>query len=345
MAAWLWLGKKLNRFQLIGMALVLSGLFCKSKPAIEAIFESSDSSTSGGSSSGGGGAESIGFLPILLLLTGTIFHSLTNVVNQKLLTVSSSEPIPPASLSAIIGVVSVVFYTFYYLIVVNPTWRPTVSAPIGLKTGASIKEGDPTSDPHFCAIAGSIGLLFSAWLHCTAFFFLLGTIGVVSCGMVKGGQTGAYVVLCHFLWCEKDAKYCIDMWTGLATGLSIVGVLVYSFSSVVWVTTPVAAPVENRKDGSIVVCGENINSKSRDSRIEKLKRKAARKTAKMNKLKLKKEGQGETEGETGSMTCVVPVDDEHDGSSSGNSSESSDEEEVVVGNVPLNVARYEYLVD
>ena len=34
------------------------------------------------------------------------------------------------------------------------------------------------------------GLLIAAWLHATSFFFLLGNIGVVSCGMVKGAQTG-----------------------------------------------------------------------------------------------------------------------------------------------------------
>jgi len=49
-------------------------------------------------------------------------------------------------------------------------------------------------------ISGTIGFLIASWLHALAFFLLLGRVGVVTCGMVKGAQTGAYVILADQLW-------------------------------------------------------------------------------------------------------------------------------------------------
>ncbi|CAD7932402.1 unnamed protein product [Amoebophrya sp. A25] len=206
--AWLFLEKKLNQWQIVGMALVILGLVSKSKSSFDTI-----------ASEGSGD-----LFAIMLMLTGTILHSLTNVFNQKILTACATDemkPIPPASLAVMIGIISCVLYGFYFFGWVYPEWEDIVLMPVN-------------SDKWTLAWIGIIGLLISSWLHAASFFFLLGNIGVVSCGMVKGAQTGSYVVLSHMLWCDYDSnpKQCIDTFTGIATGLSIGGVLVYSYASV-----------------------------------------------------------------------------------------------------------------
>ncbi len=76
---------------------------------------------------------------------------------------------------------------------------------------------------------GSVGLLIASWLHAAAFFFLLGNIGVVSCSMVKGAQTGTYVMLSHFLWCdyEKNPKQCIDTYLLLVLDMNAFALLLH----------------------------------------------------------------------------------------------------------------------
>merc|ERR1712216_1055188 len=83
-------------------------------------------------------------------------------------------------------------------------------------------------------MGGTFMFWVASLVHAVAFFFLLGRIGVVSCGMVKGAQTAAYVLMAHYFWCKEgdpDTSKCIDRWTGAATVLCCTGVLIYSWAS------------------------------------------------------------------------------------------------------------------
>lgn len=117
---YLFLKKRLSAWQIAGIALVILGLCCKSWKSFQEIFHKEDASKEfepDYESQEKGGD----IFAILFLLLGTIFHSLTNVVNQKLLT-KDEDRIPPATLSAIIGAISVGGYLMYILGMHSPPY-------------------------------------------------------------------------------------------------------------------------------------------------------------------------------------------------------------------------------
>eukprot|EP00392_Amoebophrya_sp_AT5.2_P002361 g2366.t1 len=201
--AWLFLQKKLNKWQILGMALVIAGLMSKSKSSFDVV-------------TGSGGGD---VFAIFLMLAGTILHSGTNVFNQKILTACASDdirPIPPASLAVMIGIISCFLYAFYFFGWVWPDFSDIVYHPV--KPGKW----------HLMWI-GSAGLLISSWLHAASYG---GTIKWQGISRPKWGPI-TYLARTSF--------------TGIATFLSIVGVLVYSWGSVYCVAAPPTPETEIEK--------------------------------------------------------------------------------------------------
>ncbi len=170
-------------------------MFCKGKKNIQEMAESLNKL---------GGSDQL--YGSLWILTGTILHSLTNVVNQKLLQMAGSgskttskkprfPEIEPESLCHIIGAWSILAWAVYILFirfVLGDSFHTLIFAPL-------------LSEKIGIAWVGTIGFFISSWIHALAFFQLLNRVGVVSAGMVKGATVAAYVSLAHWLYCDTDA--------------------------------------------------------------------------------------------------------------------------------------------
>jgi len=80
--AYFLLKKKLNWLQITGMIVVVVGLYCKGYKSFEEMKKADGAA---------GGMNQL--LGALIIIAGTVLHSLTNVVNQKLLTAVVQEEI------------------------------------------------------------------------------------------------------------------------------------------------------------------------------------------------------------------------------------------------------------
>merc|ERR1740130_1676010 len=76
-----------------------------------------------------------------------------------------------------------------------------------------------------------VGFVLSSAVHAVAYFNLLGSIGVVSCGVMKGLTTAGYVTISAIAFCGIAAKYCINWQTAISSVVCVGGVMVYSYAT------------------------------------------------------------------------------------------------------------------
>jgi len=95
--------------------------------------------------------------------------------------------------------------------------------------------------------------------HAGCYFFLLGRVGVVSCGVTKGVTTALYVYISHMLFCDEDhKKYCVG-WAGIiATFFCSSGVMLYAYATAIAPKQPamqrVASAAGMRRVPSVARC-------------------------------------------------------------------------------------------
>merc|ERR1712050_776964 len=76
-----------------------------------------------------------------------------------------------------------------------------------------------------------MGFVIMTTLHAAAFYSLLGSVGVVSSGIVKGMTTSTYVMISGFAFCSLEGHYCLNSKTILSSMICVASVVCYSFAT------------------------------------------------------------------------------------------------------------------
>lgn len=175
---------------------------------------------------GESGSEPI--LGVVFILIGCVLHSLTNVVNEHYI---RKYDFPPSRLCCLIGTINfslwTIIYSFGYIIpeTVNKKWV-FERRDFSFETlQQSVRETGMSN-----LIAFLLFVACSA-VHAIAYFNLLGSIGNVSSGVMKGLTTACYVALSATLFCHIDRKYCATLRTVSSSIVCIIGVLLYSYAT------------------------------------------------------------------------------------------------------------------
>lgn len=183
---------------------------------------------------GFGGDDLETLLGILFILIGCILHSLTNVVVEKYIRKYS---IPPAKLCCLIGIINMLIWL---LIIASgfiiPEMVGTGEEARWVYTRqdlsvATMWHTDPLGRVSMSNFWALVGFVVSSAVHAIAFFTLLGSIGVVSCGVMKGLTTAGYVTISAALFCSVDKKYCPHLDTVMSAVTCVLGVLMYSYAT------------------------------------------------------------------------------------------------------------------
>ena len=235
------LQKYLNIRQWLSVVVVVAGL------GITAL----DTKSSGnGSGSGGVGDAVVG---IVMILLGSFTHALTWVLIEKWTSQkkcqaesaseresrsgtvsgtrvsewhSGSEEKSPPSVAApelvcsLMGIFGCVFYSIWQVVYTIPRWDELVTAPIAAKGG---------NEWHIC-IAFML-LAFMGFLHAVSFYHLLGHVGSVATGVLKGVQSVAVLVLSHEAFCAIESSQCFNVYKGVSLVVVLSGVYFYSVST------------------------------------------------------------------------------------------------------------------
>jgi drug/metabolite transporter (DMT)-like permease len=220
--SYLLLNKALMWRQWVGIVTVVMGL------SITAY----DSKTTTATSSSGKADALIG---IVLILLGSFTHALTWVLIEKW-TKLKQQPEPHTALSSsdskgahrggvaapelvcsLMGVFGCVVYSAWQVLYTAPRWQQLVLAPIADKGG---------NVSHICA-AFSL-LAFMGFLHAVSFYHLLGHVGSVATGVMKGVQSVAVLLLSHEVFCSIEATQCFTRSKGVSLVVVLWGVFYYT---------------------------------------------------------------------------------------------------------------------
>lgn len=179
-------------------------------------------------------------LPVgmVFILIGCALHSLTNVVNEYYI---RCYAFPPAKLCCLVGLSN---FSMWLLLVMSGFIIPEKEGdnPFGHYTSDYISLSSLQTN-----MWDWLGFVISSAVHALAYYNLLGSIGVVSCGVMKGLSTVGYVTLSAIVLCDrtelidpKDAtkvisnpleKYCLSQKTVVSSVFCFVGVVIYSIYS------------------------------------------------------------------------------------------------------------------
>mmetsp|Transcript_462 Transcript_462/g.1073 ORF Transcript_462/g.1073 Transcript_462/m.1073 type:complete len:410 (+) Transcript_462:198-1427(+) len=220
------LNKFLTVYQWFGVAVLIGGLLVKiklkgSNKAVSAEDEAAASDMIWGTSS---------------ILLGCALHSMTNVVNEYYIT---KWGIPPPKLCCLIGCCSLTIWLsafgIGYIIpeIQKEKWLYLRSDffPASGSLWAELSKSQP--DVMYTNFTAWLCFFFSSSLHALAYYFLLGSIGNVSLGVMKGLTTVGYVAMSAVLLCGegKAEKYCMSWPTGISSAIVVLGVLLYTLAT------------------------------------------------------------------------------------------------------------------
>jgi len=223
------LGRILSAGQWLGVVVLLGGLLAKID------FTAAET---GGNGNGGNGddGKTRALVPIgmLFILIGCVLHSMQNVVSEYYI---RAHKFPPPKLCCLTGCFNLTLWLLLF----------AVGFIIPEKEGSNVF-GHYTRDyinlsgfkitgelAPFSSGVAFIGFVLASAVHAIAFFNLMGSIGVVSCGVMKGLTTAGYVILSYVLLCDREnpklAGWCMTWRTAISTVLCVIGVMIYSFNS------------------------------------------------------------------------------------------------------------------
>jgi drug/metabolite transporter (DMT)-like permease len=224
------LHRRYNVGQLVGLTLLVIGFLVKVSPEFQKV-----------------GLDSLfTMVGMLMILVGCALHSLTNVVNEYYI---RKLGFPEVKLCCIIGCCNL---TIWLLAFACGLLIPEKNGNTGVFTEDMLffrkglpdawPKGDLTAwDKDFSPMNGGlawIGFVAASAVHAIAYFRLLGSIGVVSTGVMKGAVTAAYVALSAVIMCDMNqtsspdlSKFCVQKKpeTAISALICVVGVLVYTY--------------------------------------------------------------------------------------------------------------------
>merc|ERR1719362_1081009 len=209
------LGKVLSRAQWGSIALFFVGLMYKSL---------------GASATSLGDGSSTFFLGVALILAGCFTHALVNVKNEALI---QRGTISPPVLCAVIGVYALAMWFALYacgVIIPERNGQEWTYAREHFSLSSIIVQ-DAANGVPMRSGAAWFGFVFSTAVHAGAFFSLLGNVGTVSSGIVKGMTTSTYVIISGFAFCAADGSYCLTWRTITSGAICAISVVCYSLAT------------------------------------------------------------------------------------------------------------------
>jgi len=209
------LNKVLSTEQWLSIAVLFFGLLIKSL---------------GGSTSVAGVVSPSFLLGVALILGGCFTHALANVMNERLI---RQGRITAKSLCCIVGVYAMMLWLMAYasgFIIPELHGKQWVFTSDHFTWASLIRNDSVTGVPLSSGIAW-FGFVGAASVHACCFFTLLGSVGVVSSGIVKGMTTSCYVLLSGFSFCSVDSHYCLTSRTLASAAVCVFSVLCYSIAT------------------------------------------------------------------------------------------------------------------
>lgn len=152
-----------------------------------------------------------------MIVAGSIFHSLTYILSEKLM-IQNSDPIPPESLSYIMGITGTVVYSLWQVMYTIPNYQLLILDPIASHHGSL-----PTIFMTFPI------LILINFIHAFCFFNLLGVVGATTTGVLKGINSVMVFVLSHVAFCSIQQSQCFTYGRALSLVVVVVGVVGYSY--------------------------------------------------------------------------------------------------------------------
>ena len=215
--SWLFFGRQLHYMQWGGVCLVMLGLI----------------SSSFGSSAGTEDSEDVG-LGILMIMVGSMFHSLYYIVSESIL--KDDDPIAPEFLGTFQGLFGTAVFGMWQLVYTFPRWNTLISDEIAAHNG------------DFSIIAVTyVGLVVVNFVHGVCFFHMLKMVGSTTTGVLKGVISVLVFIISHFAFCSLQKSQCFTISKGLSLVVVVLGVACYSIYKAEKVVVP-AELAPKRKD-------------------------------------------------------------------------------------------------
>lgn len=242
--SWIILGRRLKALQWLGIWVIVMGLSLTSVfvpsttgPEIDVGDGGGSSDSNSGSSDSGSGdgdgskgpmqvhiaapeilSESSRIsLGIFLVVCGSLFHSLSYILSEIILT-SFKGTVTPVMLSTTMGLFGCVVFGMWQLIYTVPRFQTLVLDEIAKHQG----------DINVIWVS-YIVLAVSSLVHAVTFFSLIQRVGSTTTGVLKGVQSVLVFVLSHYLFCSVSQAQCFTETKGVSLGLVLLGVFLYSY--------------------------------------------------------------------------------------------------------------------
>lgn len=196
------IGRRLATFQWLGCAIVVLGL-----------------GVTGGdmaSSLARGGLEVA--LGASMILVGSISHALTWVLVELLLK-HADDPMRPEAVSTVMGFAGVATFGLWQLVYTVPRAQALVFDQITSHGGDTATIGQ-----------AYLVLTLASLAHAVTFYHLVGHMGAVTAGVMKGCQAVAVFVASDYLFCGAQASQCFTGAKAWSLLLVVLGTTTYVLS-------------------------------------------------------------------------------------------------------------------
>ena len=184
--SWLFFGRQLHYMLWSGVCLVMLGLL---------------SSTFGSNMFSGADNEDVG-LGILMIMVGSMFHSLYYIVSESVL--KDDNPIAPEFLGTFQGIFGTTVFGLWQLLYTIPRWETLISDEI------AAHKGDMTE-----ILCTYIGLVIVNFIHGICLFYMLKMVGSTTTGVLKGVISVAVFIISHFAFCSLQQSQCFSVAKGI----------------------------------------------------------------------------------------------------------------------------------
>lgn len=195
----LFFGRELHYMQWGGVFMVMLGL---------------TSSSIGASFGGNEGEEDVG-IGIIMIIIGSMFHSLVYILTESIL--KSENPVAPEFLGSFMGGVGVVIFGLWQVFYTFPRFQDLILDKI------DAHDGD------FKVIAMTYtALVIVNLVHGVCFYHLIKSVGSTTTGILKGVQSVVVFVISHFAFCSLQKSQCFTSSKGASLVVVVCGVTFYS---------------------------------------------------------------------------------------------------------------------
>lgn len=179
-------------------------------------------------------------LGAIMILVGAASHALTWVLVESVL--KEADPIQPEAISAVMGFVGVGVFGSWQVVYTLPRADELIADQIAAKRGSVT----------VIVIVYAV-LTAASMVHAVTFYHLVGKLGAVTAGVMKGVQAAAVFVCSHYLFCGLQASQCFSYAKACSLVLVLVGTTTYGLSE------SVASQATSRFEGTAAAKGSAMD--------------------------------------------------------------------------------------